>query len=253
MPNQKTRHTQPPPESFGSPKFGLRSAAPTDAVAVWGARWIWPDDEVWDRQDIVGRSDHDRHVLFEWLTPPDGVALRAARAEARRMAGAWDLGAREDRQVTLYEDDQGIIVGNPQSSGGYLYVSAWLKPARSEKEMPAPTGERRDPREIAYEWELASDGEFVVLTITHKRASLDIETGRELPGRFEAEVNNQRQRPSTSTAAVREIPFSGLRICWEETPRFSKKGMEAFADTALARLAGLYLTGDARVASYFPA
>jgi hypothetical protein len=29
--------------------------------------------------------------------------------------------------VTLFEDEDGIIVGNPQGSYGYLYVAAWLK------------------------------------------------------------------------------------------------------------------------------
>lgn len=120
--------------------------------------------------------------------------------------------------------------------------------------LPAPSGTRRDPREITYEWELTSDDgtrERVVLRITHQPAGIDVDVGQRLPSRFEAEITNQTQLPSVTESKDREIPFTGLRICWEQTSRFSRKGMEAFADTALSRLAGLYLAGDTRVAPYF--
>ena len=111
----------------------------------------------------------------------------------------------------------------------------------------APSGERRDPREITYEWELTSDDgtrERVVLRITHQPAGIDVEAGQRLPSRFEAELTSQtKQPPSVTEVTGRDIPFTGLRICWEQAPRFSQKGMEAFVDTVLSRLAGLYLTG----------
>lgn len=110
-------------------KYGLSDAVPADAHAAWGAAWRWPDEIVWEHADIVGDSDHDRHVLFEWLTRPrEECPLEGARANARALAGGWDLGAHEDRQVTLYEDDRGVIVANPKGSSQLLHVSAWLKP-----------------------------------------------------------------------------------------------------------------------------
>jgi hypothetical protein len=39
---------------------------------------------------------------------------------------------RSKEVVTLYEDDRGIIRGNPNGSYGYLYVAAWLKSTNEE-------------------------------------------------------------------------------------------------------------------------
>lgn len=92
---------------------------PEDGRALWGARWIWPNDQVWDRQDCVG-PDEDRKRLLDWLNSGAGKA-----------AASWQMSVflahDEDRQVVLYEDDEGIVIGNPQRSYGYLYVAAWLK------------------------------------------------------------------------------------------------------------------------------
>src|SRR5437588_746154 len=92
-------------------KFGLRDAAPATAEAVWGARWIWPDDQLHDRQDCIG-DDAARAAVLAWLNE---TARGKPREEARRLAGSWELGAGMDKQVTLYEDDQGIVVGNPRA------------------------------------------------------------------------------------------------------------------------------------------
>lgn len=105
--------------------------------------------------------------------------------------------------------------------------------------LPAPSGERRDPREITYEWELTSDDgtrERVVLRITHQPAGIDLDSGQRLPARFEAEL-----APKTGPASA--IPFAGLRVCWVQAPRFSQQGMVAFAEIALSRLAPIYRAG----------
>jgi len=109
-----------PERSLG---FGLRQI-PDDVVTCWGARLIWPNSLVWDRQDIVG-PEPDRHELTTWL---NGGALNAALNEAYRMAGSSrELEQHDDRVVTLYEDDKGVVKANPQGSHGYLYVAGWLK------------------------------------------------------------------------------------------------------------------------------
>jgi hypothetical protein len=38
------------------------------------------------------------------------------------------LRKNEMRTVTLYEDETGVIKGDPRGSHGYLYVCAYLKP-----------------------------------------------------------------------------------------------------------------------------
>lgn len=42
------------------------------------------------------------------------------------MADKCQIGQDGGQTVTLFEDNIGRIVGNPQRSYGYLYVAAWL-------------------------------------------------------------------------------------------------------------------------------
>ncbi len=86
---------------------------------AWGARWIWPDDHVYDRQDCQGSAE-DKAELIAWL---NGVAKDAPHAAARELSPYTD----GDRRVVLFEDDEGVFVGHGHSSHGYLYVVAWLK------------------------------------------------------------------------------------------------------------------------------
>jgi hypothetical protein len=98
--------------------FGCVKALPEGTTTAWGARLIYPDDLVWDRQDMVGP---ERETLARWL---NSGALREALAAARTHR---ELDPAKDVTVTLHEDRTGIVVGNPQRSHGYLYVAAWLK------------------------------------------------------------------------------------------------------------------------------
>ena len=101
--------------------FGLREMP--DVTCAWGARLIWPNDLVHDRQDLVG-SDPTRSDLIAWLN--DGP-LRSALDEAAKLAREYVLSPGDDNTVTLYEDERGLVRANPQGSHGYLYVAAWLK------------------------------------------------------------------------------------------------------------------------------
>jgi hypothetical protein len=103
--------------------FGASRHVPDEVTCAWGARLIWPDDLVWDRQDAIG-GEGDRGELRKWL---NGGALKAGLTEARRLATSYELTPREQRRVVLFEDERGIIVADPQSSHGYLYAAAWLK------------------------------------------------------------------------------------------------------------------------------
>jgi hypothetical protein len=102
-------------------RFGCTRAIPDEVKTAWGARWIFPADMIWDRQDLRG-PEADR--LKKWL---NSGALRTAAAKAQRLSSNSGLTPDGDETVTLYEDACGIIRGSPQRSFGYLYVAAWLK------------------------------------------------------------------------------------------------------------------------------
>jgi len=101
--------------------FGAVRAIPDEVDTAWGARWIYPNDMVHDRQDIAGPAK-DR--LIAWL---NGGAIRAALAEAAALAKSWRMFPQQNYEHVLYEDETGRIVGNAQGSHGYLYVAGWLK------------------------------------------------------------------------------------------------------------------------------
>lgn len=104
--------------------YGATRSLPANVRVAWGARLIFPADLLWDRQGCAGGEDGcaERSELLAWLSAGAGDA---ARAEARRLArDGWT--SRDDDTRVLYDDGVGRIVGNPQGSGGYLYVAAWL-------------------------------------------------------------------------------------------------------------------------------
>jgi hypothetical protein len=100
--------------------YGLRSI-PEEVSTAWGARWIFPNDMVHNRQDLKGENTD---ALIAWL---NGGAIKAALIEARELVRRWEMFPSSDKTLVLYEDETGKIVGNPQSSHGYLYVAGWLK------------------------------------------------------------------------------------------------------------------------------
>jgi len=101
--------------------FGCTRAIPPEVETAWGARFIFPDDVLWDRQDLRGP---DKEELKIWLNQG---ALQKARAKARELAQSGRISQDLEETVVLHDDALGTIVGNPQRSFGYLYVAAWLK------------------------------------------------------------------------------------------------------------------------------
>lgn len=111
--------------------FGRRTY-PDNVRAVWGARLIWPNDLVYDRQDLDARDDDAKQALIDWLNGPnDGDGALAKMRDCLGDAGwrahnnVWRDMKFEDEAV-LYEDDKGKIVGSAQQSSGYMYVCGWL-------------------------------------------------------------------------------------------------------------------------------
>lgn len=103
--------------------FGYKRADTGTAEAVWGARWIFPDDQVYNRQDAVG-TEEGKARLLSWLN--DGAGDQA-RLAANELAARGELLSGEDAEHVLYEDSVGIVLGNAQASYGYVYVAAYEK------------------------------------------------------------------------------------------------------------------------------
>jgi Domain of unknown function (DUF3846) len=114
---------------------------------------------------------------------------------------------------------------------------------------------RRD-RSITCDWLLGEspDGRrrLATLTITHCRAGVNMLSGERHPNEFTATLANETEEPASCGGVMRGFRlFSGIRIERETIGRFSAKGMEAFAERALARLGELCAAGDERVLRYF--
>ena len=105
-----------------------RRTFPDDVKAVWGARLIWPNDLVWDRQDLDAHSDEDKQALISWLNGnPEGNGAIKAMKLALTTPSALGLSSTSDTEAVIFEDETGKIIGSAQSSYGYLYVAGWLK------------------------------------------------------------------------------------------------------------------------------
>lgn len=113
--------------------FGLSRAIPDAVSCAWGARLIYPDDLVFNRQDLVGEGE-ERAELIGWLN--DHKALAKALEAARLFDQRWKLSRDGAQKVVLYEDAGGVIVACPQNSHGYLYVAGWLHHDLPELQAP---------------------------------------------------------------------------------------------------------------------
>jgi len=112
-------------------QFGLNGAAPEHAKAVWGARAIFHGgrypylDILWDRQDAYG-SGEDRYALQQVLN--EG-AIHKVQERFKDLVQAGELKESLDELFELYNDGRCVVVGNPRSSYGYMYLAAWLLPS----------------------------------------------------------------------------------------------------------------------------
>lgn len=111
--------------------FGTYHTGTISCEAQWGARLIAKEVAmglnglVHNRQSASGAKAHDlvkrmqeRNVLHE-------------ACEAARKARLPDNGSDISPHI-LYQDDDIVVIGSPQGSFGYLYVSALLHPNQDE-------------------------------------------------------------------------------------------------------------------------
>lgn len=127
-----TQQTEAPQAVRRTLAWGLGEEVPATATACWGARWIYPNDMLSDRQDFVGMDTPEGQKLKDWL---NGKGKKAgALSKSKAAVTKIGLYREENRVAVLFEDATGIIKGNPRSSHGYLYVCAYLKPKVAEQE-----------------------------------------------------------------------------------------------------------------------
>lgn len=97
------------------------------ATCAWGARLIITQDGyvdfVPDRQDMIGTPE-EKKVLLEWL---NGTVKKQPEEHLAELLRSYQLSTRESKEVILYEDERGIVLGNPNASAGYFYVVARFK------------------------------------------------------------------------------------------------------------------------------
>jgi hypothetical protein len=110
-----------------------------DSAIFYGARWIAPNDIVWDRHAVAERDDkrEEREAFIEWL---NGGVLRSAAEKSYELHGMGVLSGDKSRIVTLYEDDYGFVIASDFSSYGYTYAGAFRKqdlPDFSVKPVPS--------------------------------------------------------------------------------------------------------------------
>ena len=99
--------------------FGRQPPEGVETVANWGARAIFPRNRVIDivgnRQQARGDAP-TRQELVAWINER---GLPEMRERAKRLY-------HSDHTVIAYDDGRFHIEASPQSSGGYLYIGAWM-------------------------------------------------------------------------------------------------------------------------------
>lgn len=108
--------------------FGYNSGVPAEARAVWGARLIVSQDGytdfLADRTDRAGEQA-EVEALFDLLE--ERYPLGQLRKDLSAGLQAYKIRTRERDEITLYADDQLLVIGNTNASAGYFYVSAVLR------------------------------------------------------------------------------------------------------------------------------
>ena len=108
----------------------IEKAFENGAPVAWGARGIWNGGEyvslMWDRADfevpdgLDEAEAEDRKLKFAAL-------LNDGRLDAAFKAIPDYLRGSDHELVVLLDDDEVVIVANPNASYGYLCLAAWLK------------------------------------------------------------------------------------------------------------------------------
>lgn len=105
--------------------YGQDDLVPPDSPGAWGARLIVSQlgyvDVVHDRMGAAG----DRRILDE-LNERFSMLQMREMISNRLITGIMQT--RTAAEIVLFSDDVIEVHANTNGSGGYCYVTAWLKP-----------------------------------------------------------------------------------------------------------------------------
>lgn len=106
-------------------EWGYRNGFPDDVTDGWGARGILERGEVdllRDRQDHFGDVDKANKFCAVF-----NLNKEKWRKNVKELCDKGDIDPSKTNHVTIYEDEDIIVVGNTQGSFGYLYLAGWIK------------------------------------------------------------------------------------------------------------------------------
>ena len=110
--------------------WGLTNEIPDDAPAGYGARCIQEKDMldfVWDRQDIFAIDEAHQRALSA-VFDRDGF-VQHVQTKYSELFNAGKLQHNRSGTEFLFEDQAIKVVANTNSSHGYVYLAAYLKPS----------------------------------------------------------------------------------------------------------------------------
>lgn len=129
--------------------FGASWLLVPGTKAAWGARFIYPDGMVHDRQGTAGDDTLVQKTL-DWLNskvdllhgkaPVTDTVIGHVRWITRSRSERGAMTPSDGHGHVFYLDGQGGVIGTPNKSYGYLYVAAYLYEAIPGGCTPAQDG-----------------------------------------------------------------------------------------------------------------
>lgn len=115
-------------------------------------------------------AEADREELSAWL---NGGALKEARETGTYAGKRGRILTSEGKEIILYEDNTGRIVGNTNGSCGYLYLVGYLFKHVSDAPLPASGGFVIRPMEDMVEVREGHEVPRVSLLVIRKRLEIE--------------------------------------------------------------------------------
>lgn len=108
--------------------YGYKRGLPAHVACAWGARAIYERNGslgiVWDRQATIGSKKGVKAIADQLKAG----ALKAAGVEFKRLHQLGAVRPDLDVELVLFDTLDGLIIkANPQSSGGHLYLVAYIQ------------------------------------------------------------------------------------------------------------------------------
>ncbi len=148
-----------------------------------------------------------------------------------------------------------VVCGFDPYKGENLDCPEWFE-TRLERPriLQDPDAFKQYERSTSREWALTADTEgrfsIAVLLVTFELPGVDISS---VPHGYQfTALLGCQTRPSSPNACPVPGDFDkSLRICREEVPGFSRRGLDRFDEDAIERLRGLYARSHPRVTRFF--